>query len=214
MTLPAATLGEEIANSVTHGIGAALGLAALVLMTVSAALHGSATHVVAAVIFGTTLVLLYLASTLYHAITHPTAKRVFRVLDHASIYLLIAGTYTPFTLIALRGAWGWSLFGVVWGLAAAGVVLKCFLTGRLNALSTAIYLLMGWLAIVAIRPLTVALPTPALLWLLAGGLAYTLGVAFFVSTRKYAHALWHLFVLAGSAAHVVAVYRYLIPPAA
>jgi hemolysin III len=213
MTLPAATLGEEIASSITHGIGAALGVCALVVMTVTAALHGTALHVVACVIFGTTLVLLYLASTLYHALTNDTAKRVFRILDHASIYLLIAGTYTPFTLLALRGAWGWTLFGVIWGLAVAGVVMKCFLTGRLHALSTAVYLLMGWLAIVAIRPLMAALSTPALLWLLAGGLAYTFGVVFFASSRKYAHALWHLFVLAGSICHFVAVYRYLLPTA-
>jgi hemolysin III len=182
-------------------------------MTVAAASHGTALHVVTCAVYGITLILLYLASTLYHALTNGTAKRVFRILDHASIYLLIAGTYTPFTLLALRGAWGWTLFGLVWGLAVAGIVFKCFLTGRLHALSTAVYLLMGWIAVIAIRPLMAALSTPALLWLLAGGLAYTFGVVFFASSRKYAHALWHLFVLAGSVCHFIAVYRYLLPHA-
>ena len=203
-------MGEEIANSVTHGVGAALSVAGLVVLVVIAALRGTALQVLACAVYGATLVLLYLSSTLYHALTNGRAKRVFRILDHASIYLLIAGTYTPFTLVALRGAWGWSLFGVVWALAVAGVVLKCFFTGRFHALSTTVYVLMGWLAVVAIRPLLGAIPWPGFLWLLAGGLLYTLGVVFFASRRRYAHAVWHLFVLAGSACHFLAVYRYIL----
>jgi hemolysin III len=206
---PAPTLGEEIAASVTHGVGAALSVAGLVVMIVAAALRGTAWHVVACAIYGASLVLLYLCSTLYHAMTSPRAKRVFRVLDHASIYILIAGTYTPFTLVVLRGAWGWSLFGVVWALAVAGVVFKCFFTGRLNTLSTAVYVLMGWLAVVAVRPLLAACSWTALLWLLAGGIAYTSGVLFFSSRWKYAHAVWHIFVLAGSICHFVAIYQVL-----
>lgn len=203
-------MGEEIANSATHGVGAALSVAGLVVLVVIAALRGTALQVLACAVYGATLVLLYLSSTLYHALTNGRAKRVFRILDHASIYLLIAGTYTPFTLVALRGAWGWSLFGVVWALAVAGVVLKCFFTGRFHALSTTVYVLMGWLAVVAIRPLLGAIPWSGFLWLLAGGLLYTLGVVFFASRRRYAHAVWHLFVLAGSACHFLAVYRYIL----
>ena len=202
------TLGEEIANSITHGVGAALSVAGLV-MVVAAALHRTAGHVLACAIYGGSLVLLYLCSTLYHALTNPRAKRVFRVLDHASIYILIAGTYTPVTLVVLRGAWGWTLFGVIWALAVAGVVFKCFFTGRLNFLSTAIYVLMGWLAVVAIRPLLAALSWTGFLWLAAGGIAYPSGVLFFASRWKYSHTVWHLFVLAGSICHFVAVYPFV-----
>lgn len=212
--LPGATIGEEIASSVTHGIGAALSIAALVVLVIVAALRGTAAHIVACAIFGATLVLLYLSSTLYHALTHAGAKRLFRIFDHAAIYLLIAGTYTPFTLVTLGGAWGWSLFAVVWTLAVTGIVLKCFFTGRFHALSTAVYILMGWLAVVALRPLLHAIPPGGFFWILSGGLLYTSGVVFFVSRRKYSHAVWHLFVLAGSACHVLAVYRYVLPPPA
>ena len=205
------TPGEELANSVTHGIGALLGVAALVVLTVLAAVRGSGWHVVACAIYGATLLSLYLCSTIYHALTNQRAKRVFRVLDHSAIYLLIAGTYTPFTLITLRGVWGWWLFGVVWGLALAGIVFKCFLTGRLQALSTAVYIGMGWLAVIAIRPLLQALPWSGILWLLAGGLFYTSGVLFFCSRRRYAHSVWHVFVVAGSACHFLAVYWYVLP---
>lgn len=207
-----ATLGEEIANSVTHGVGAAFSVAGLVAMVVSAALRGDAWQVTAGAIFGSTLVLLYLASTLYHALTNARAKRVFRVLDHSSIYLLIAGTYTPFALVTLRGAWGWTLLAVVWALAVTGIVLKCsFLTGRHEALSTAIYVAMGWLALAVVRPLLQALPVAGFLWLLAGGVLYTLGVLFFAWRRAYSHAVWHLFVLAGSVCHFCAVYRHVLP---
>ncbi|MDR3719098.1 MAG: hemolysin III family protein [Bryobacteraceae bacterium] len=210
-TLTRQTVGEEIANSVTHGVAAALSIAALVILVVFAALRGNAWHVVSCAVFGVTLILLYLASTLYHALPPGKAKQVFRILDHASIYLLIAGTYTPFTLVTLRGPWGWSIFGVVWALAVAGVVFQSLLIGRLPALSTTVYVLMGWVVVIAARPLIHALPWGGLLWMLAGGLAYTLGVYFFASKTKFAHMVWHLFVIAGSLCHFFAVLFYVIP---
>jgi hemolysin III len=206
-----ATLGEELANSITHGVGAALSVAGFLVLVAIAALRGTTSHVVSCAVFGASLVLLYLSSTIYHALTNGPAKRVFRILDHASIYVLIAGSYTPFTLVTLRGVWGWALFGTVWTLAVLGIVFKCFFTGRLHALSTAVYILMGWMAMVAIRPLWQALPWQGFFLLLAGGLFYTLGVTFFTWRRKYAHAIWHLFVLAGSVCHFLAVYRYVLP---
>jgi hemolysin III len=212
-TRPTQTLGEEIANSVTHGVAAACSVAALVILVVFAALRGNAWHIVSCAIFGVTLILLYLASTLYHALPPGKAKQVFRILDHASIYLLIAGTYTPFTLVTLRGAWGWSLFGVVWALAVAGVVFQSLLIGRLPVLSTTVYVLMGWVVVIAFRPLLHALPWSGILWLAAGGLSYTLGVYFFASKSKFAHMVWHLFVIAGSLCHFFAVFLYVIPRA-
>lgn len=202
--------GEEIANSVTHGIGAVLGVVGLVLLLMTAIARGSALHITAVAVFGSTLILLYLASTLYHALTPPRAKRVFQILDHSAIYLLIAGTYTPFTLITLRGAWGWSPFAVIWSLAVFGVVFKSIWIDRHAALSTAVYVLMGWCAIVAIRPLLRGLPWDGFLWLLAGGVSYTAGVIFYASQRRYAHSVWHLFVLGGSACHYWAIYRYVL----
>ena len=204
----------ELANSVTHGLGAVLSVLALVLLVVLAALHGTARHVVGSAIFGATLVLLYTMSTLYHALRNPRAKRVFKILDHSAIYLLIAGTYTPFCLATLRGGWGWSLFGVVWGLAAAGVAFKTVFTGRFELLSTAVYLAMGWMVMVAAVPLWRALPAPGLAWLMAGGACYTLGVAFYAWRRlRFHHAVWHLFVLGGSLCPVVAVLGSVIPAA-
>ena len=217
MALPApddygqVSLGEEIANSITHGVGAVLSLAGLLAMVAITARHGTRLEMMASAVYGTSLVLLYLSSTLYHALTNHRAKRLFRILDHSAIYLLIAGTYTPVTLVTLRGTVGWTLFGVVWTLAAMGIVFKWFLTGRLELLSTICYLLMGWLAVVAIRPLLAALPLDGILWLLAGGLFYTAGVAFFAWSRKYSHTIWHVFVLAGSLCHFVAVYQYVLP---
>jgi hemolysin III len=205
------SVGEEIANSITHGVGAALSVAGLVIMIVIAALRGTAWHVVACAVYGVSLVLLYVSSTLYHALTNSRAKQVFRVLDHSSIYVLIAGTYTPFTLVTLGGAWGWGLLAVVWTLAVVGVVFKCFFTGRLGILSTTVYIGMGWIAVVAIRPLLHALPWPAVLWLVAGGVLYTSGVAFFGRKWKYSHMIWHLFVLAGSVCHFLAVCGYVLP---
>lgn len=205
------TVGEEIANSVTHGIAAAFSVAALVILVIFASLRGNAWHIVSCAVFGVTLILLYLASTLYHALPVGKAKEVFRILDHASIYLLIAGTYTPFTLVTLHGPWGWSIFGVVWGLAVAGVVFQSLLIGRLPVLSTAVYILMGWVVVIALRPLVHALPWGGLLWMLAGGLCYTAGVYFYASRSKFAHAVWHLFVIAGSVCHFFAVLFYVIP---
>ncbi len=203
------TLGEEIANSITHGVGAVLSIAGLVAL-VLASLDRSAWQIVACAIYGTSLVLLYISSTIYHALANNRAKRVFKILDHSSIYVLIAGTYTPFTLITLRGPWGWSLFGVVWGLCLCGVVCKSLWIDRLKVASTVVYLLMGWCAVLAVRPLLGALSWTGFLWLLAGGLCYTAGVAFYVNSRRFAHFVWHLFVLAGSLCHYWAVFRYVL----
>ncbi|MEN6602326.1 MAG: hemolysin III family protein [Bryobacteraceae bacterium] len=207
---PQASPGEEVANSISHGVGAILSLAALVILVVLAAQGGTSYQVVAGAVYGTSLVLLFMCSTLYHALTNERAKRVFRILDHCSIYVLIAGTYTPFTLVTLRGPWGWALFGVVWTLAVFGIVYKGLFTGRLHVLSTMVYILMGWVVVVAIRPLLRALPWQGFLWLLAGGVLYTLGVLFFMWHRKYSHTLWHFMVLAGSICHFFAVYRYVL----
>jgi hemolysin III len=212
MTRPAKRLfsvGEEIANGVSHGVGATAAAAALPILVVSAVRRGDAAGVVGAAIFGATVALLYLASTLYHAIPAAGAKRVLRVLDHSAIYLLIAGTYTPFTLGVLRGPWGWSLFGVQWGLAALGVAAKATLGVRWPKLSTVIYVAMGWMVVVAARPLIQRMPPTGLAWLLAGGIAYTAGVAFYAARRvPYAHFVWHLFVVAGTTCHFFAVLWY------
>ncbi|HQR44546.1 MAG TPA: hemolysin III family protein [Thermoanaerobaculia bacterium] len=202
------TPGEEIANSVSHGVGAAAALAALPFLVAAALEHGAAAVVGASVFAGTAFVL-YLTSTLYHALPPGRAKRVFHVLDHSAIFLLIAGTYTPFTLGVLGGSWGWTLFGIVWTLAVLGIVSKSVAGIRYPALSTALYVAMGWLIVVAIRPLWLRMPGPGLAWLVAGGLAYTVGVAFYAAPRlRYAHFVFHLFVVAGTACHWVAVYRY------
>jgi hemolysin III len=210
------SLGEELANSITHGFGLAASAAAAPVLIVTAAHAHDPWRVIAASVFATTLLLLYASSTLYHALpghVFRRAKAVFRRLDHAAIYLLIAGTYTPVVLVSMRGVWGWSLFGVVWGLAAVGVTLKsAFGPGRLPALSTAVYVGMGWLVLVAVRPLLADVPPGAVLWLFAGGVAYTTGVIFFAMDRhRYMHAIWHLFVLGGSACHAWAVLAYVLP---
>ena len=202
------TLGEEIANSVSHGVGFLAAVATLPVLVLSARSAGAAA-VVGATIFGGTMAVLYLTSTLYHATAHNRAKRVFQVLDHAAIYLLIAGTYTPFTLGVLRGAWGWTLFGLIWGLAVIGIFLKSLHGIRYPRLSTAVYIAMGWLVLVAAKPLWDNVSGWGLFWLVAGGVAYTAGVGFYAANRmRYAHFVWHLFVLAGTACHVVAVLRY------
>ncbi len=207
------TVGEEIAHSVTHGAGAALSALGLVLLVVRAVRAGDAWSVVGVAIFGATLVLLYVSSTIYHALGRPRARRLFRIFDHAAIHLLIAGTYTPFLLVSLRGPWGWSMLGVVWGLAAAGVVFKAFSAGRFRLVSTLIYLGSGWLCVIAIKPLLHSVPAAGLLWLLAGGLAYSVGTTFYLWRRlRYHHAIWHLFVLAGSGCHFWAIYRYVVAP--
>ena len=206
------TIGEEIASSITHGIGAALSIAALVILVVLAATRGDAWRVVSFSIYGTTLILLYMASTLYHAIQHPGAKKVFRILDHSSIFLLIAGTYTPFLLVPLRGGWGWSLFGVIWALAITGIVFKAIFINRMKKLSVVIYILMGWLVLIALNPMLDNIPPAGLWWLAGGGLSYTGGVVFYAMKRiKYTHAIWHLFVLGGSICHFFAILLYVLP---
>jgi hemolysin III len=203
---------EERINAATHAIGAALSLVALCLLVLQAQSIGGLARLLSVSVFGVSMVMLYSASTWYHAVLDPRWKHWLRVFDHASIYLLIAGTYTPFTLIGLRGSWGWTLFGIVWGLALAGVVLKVFFVHRLPWLSVAVYLAMGWLAIVAIGPVVAALPTGGFLWLLAGGLAYTSGVVFYLwKSLPHHHAIWHLFVMAGTACHFISIYGYVLP---
>jgi len=205
----------EVANTITHAVGVALALAGLAVLVTIASLHGNPRQVVSYSIYGVTLVLLYAASTAYHGIQLPRVRRLLRTLDHAAIYLLIAGTYTPFSLISLRGAWGWSLFGVIWALAAIGVVFKIFFIGRFSRTSTLVYLGMGWLALIAARQLFANLPSQGLVLLFAGGLCYTVGVLFFALNRKlrFNHAIWHLFVLAGSACHFFAVLVSTMPRA-
>jgi hemolysin III len=207
-------LREEIANALTHGLGALASVIGGAVLITLAALFGDPWQVVSASVFVVALVLLYTISTLYHAVPRPRAKAWLRVLDHCAIYVLIAGTYTPFALVSLRGAWGWALFGIVWGLAAAGVVFKLFFTGRFDRLSTLLYVALGWMGVVAIRPLIDAVPLSTLLWLVAGGLAYTAGTAFYLSKRlPYGHAIWHVFVLAGSVCHFAAVLTQVVPAA-
>ena len=202
---------EEIANVLTHGAGAVASLVGAAVLVSVAALGGDAWKVVGSAVFGTTLVLLYTASTLYHAARSPVARARLKVLDHCAIYLLIAGSYTPFTLIGLRGGWGWSLFAVAWTLAAAGTVFKLFFTGRYPRLSTATYIGMGWLAVVAIVPMVQRLSPATLAWIVAGGVTYTAGTVFYHSRRiPYAHAIWHLFVLAGSVCHYAAVATHVV----
>lgn len=206
------TLGEEIAHAATHGLGVVLAIVGLTVMVARATLYGNAWHVVAAAIFGATLVLMYTASTLYHSIPLPRAKKILRVIDHSTIYLLIAGTYTPLTLITLHGPSGWGVFAAVWALALVGVVFKIFATGRFEKLSLAIYLGMGWCVLLVIRPLVHTLGTGGLVLLVGGGLAYTGGVAFYVWERlRYHHAIWHAFVLAGSVLQYFAVLFYVMP---
>ena len=197
---------EELANALTHGAGVVLAGAAAVALVVLALLRGDTYDVVGVAVFGASLVLLYLASTLYHSARSVRARARLQVLDHCAIYLLIAGSYTPFALGALRGPWGWTLFGVTWGLALFGVLFKLRFTGRYSLVSTALYIAMGWLALIAAVPLANALSTAALVWLVAGGIAYTAGAPFYQWGRfRYSHAVWHLFVLGGSICHGIAV---------
>jgi len=206
---PTQSPGEELANSVSHGVGLLAAIAATPVLLLSAVRHGDAARIAGASVFAAAMVLLYLASTLYHALPGNRAKRVFQVLDHAAIFLMIAGTYTPFTLGVLRGAWGWTLFGLVWGLALAGVVLTAAGGMRYPKLTTSLYLAMGWLILVAVKPLWLRMPPEGLFWLLAGGIAYTVGVVFYASRRlRYGHFIWHLFVIAGTACHFNAVLRF------
>ncbi len=201
---------EEFWNVLTHATGLVLSFVALFLLVIFSSLYKSVWYIVSYSIYGASLVILYAASTSYHAVKNPELKLKLNVFDHAAIYVLIAGTYTPFTLITLRGPWGWSLFGVIWGLAILGIVFKLFYTGRFDKLSTAIYVLMGWLILIAVYPLIVNLPTSGLLWLLAGGLFYTVGAVFYLkNSMPYNHAIFHVFVLLGSISHFIAVFFYV-----
>lgn len=205
-------LRDEIASALTHGLGAVAALAGGAVLITLAALHGDAWQLGASIVFGISLLLLYVASTLYHSIQHPVAKARLKVFDHCAIYLLIAGTYTPFTLIALRGPWGWGLFIAIWTLAVCGVVFKLFYTGRFKLLSTGIYIAMGWLVIVAIKPMLTALDGWTLGWLLLGGLFYTLGTYFYHrESIRFSHAIWHMFVIGGSVCHFIAVTAQVLP---
>jgi len=203
---------EELASTITHGLGVVMALAALVVMVVIAAAEGGLVRTITLAIFGAAMVAVYLASTLYHGLRDSRWRRIAHVCDHACIYLLIAGTYTPFMLVTLGGAWGWSIFGVMWGLAITGAVLKLWFAGRLVLLSTAIYVAMGWMAIVCGPQILDATSVAGLSWLIAGGLAYTGGVAFYLWHHlPFNHAIWHLFVVGGSARHVVAAFHDILP---
>jgi hemolysin III len=206
---------EEIANAITHGIGLLLSIGGGISLITLAARHASAHEIISAAVFASTLVVMYVASTLYHAIPYPRAKRGLKVFDHCAIFLLIAGTYTPFTIVALKGTLGWSLFGIVWGLAVLGIVFKLFFSGKMRLLSTMTYVFMGWIAIVAVVPISRALQPAALYWLIAGGIAYTAGTLFYHNRRiPYSHAIWHVFVLAGSVSHFIAILLQFTLPAA
>ena len=206
------TLGEEIANAVSHGLGAALAVAALPVLVYFAAIKGTAINVVAVCLFAATMILLYSVSALYHALPKGTAKRWLNRLDHSAIYLFIAGSYTPFALGVLRGGWGWTLFGLTWGIASIGVAAKLFNRLRHPYWSTGLYVAMGWIVLVALKPLLDVMPAPGLAWLVAGGVTYTAGAAVFLMDNRvrYAHAVWHLFVMAGSLCHFFAVLWYAI----
>ena len=201
--------GERF-NAITHIVGSVLALVGTSVVVTQASRHGDARRITAVAVYGAMLVVLYLSSTLYHSL-HGRAKRVFHVFDHCAIYLLIAGTYTPFTLVTLRGTWGWWLFAIVWSIAVAGVVKDAMFHGRYRALSVMLYVAMGWLVVVAFSPLTHALPRPGILLLFAGGIAYTVGIFFFAMSKRipYSHGVWHLFVIAGSTLHYFAVLRYV-----
>jgi hemolysin III len=202
--------GERL-NSITHLLGSVFSLIGLIVLVVRAALTGDPWKIISFSIFGITLVVLYTSSALYHSI-RGTSKKLFQKIDHSAIYLLIAGSYTPFTLVTLRGAWGWSLFGVVWGLAVIGILQDVLFAKRKKILSVVIYLMMGWIAIVAVRPLARALPGAGMVLLVAGGLFYTFGVVFYALDKKfvYSHGIWHLFVLAGSICHYFTILLYVV----
>jgi len=203
---------EELANALTHGLGIVLSLAAVTLLAVFAALNGTAVHIVSFSIYGATLVLLYTASTLYHSFRNPGIKRILRICDHSAIYLLIAGSYTPSTLVVLHGPLGWTLFGIVWGLAATGVLLKLLFVGRFHGVAVGLYIAMGWLVVIGLKPLIESLPRPGLVLMVVGGLLYTGGTVFYASKRiPWNHAIWHLFVLGGSVCQFFAILFYALP---
>lgn len=198
--------GEELANSITHGIGFFIGIAVLVLLVVFSSLRKGAWEVVSCSIYGATFILLYLGSTLYHSSGNPRSRRIFKIIDHSAIYLLIAGTYTPYALVPLRGALGWTIFGVIWGCAIFGIFFKVFFTGRFKAVSLVSYLFMGWFCVVAVKPLYNGLSAPGFVLFVAGGLCYTVGAIFYAwKSLPWSHAVWHLFVLAGSLCHFFSI---------
>lgn len=204
------TKGEEISNAITHGIGALLSIAALVLLIVISCKHGGTWYIVSFTIFGASLVILYLGSTLYHSITNKTAKKVFRRIDHSSIYILIAGTYTPFTLTILRGPLGWTIFGIIWGMTIIGIVIKCMWVGKYDKISTFIYIIMGWMIIISIKDLWYLLPHISFILLVAGGIVYTLGAVLYSFDKiPYNHPIWHIFVMGGSILHFFSVINML-----
>ncbi len=204
------SLGEEIANSITHGIGAALSIVALVLLVVFASKYGDIWRIVSFSIYGSTLFFLYLASTLYHSFTNRSVKRFFRILDHSSIYLLIAGTYTPVTLVSMRSPWGWTIFGLIWAMAIGGITAKIFLIGKYRIVSVLLYVAMGWLIIIAFKPMLQMVPKGLIIWLFIGGLCYTLGLIFYACKKvPYFHFIWHLFVLGGSISHFLGMLLHL-----
>ena len=204
------SLGEEIANSITHGTGVGLSIAALVILVVFAAKRSDAFKVVSYSIYGATMIILYLSSTLYHAFPQPRVKKFFHILDHSSIFLLIAGTYTPVMIGTIRGGWGWALFGVVWALAILGINMKIFAMGKFKLFSTLIYVLMGWMVLIAINPIKEATNPAFLRWMLTGGISYTLGVVFYARKKlPYHHPIWHLFVLGGSICHFFAMLQLM-----
>lgn len=204
------TFAEEVVNSLTHGVGTVMSVAGLVILVVYALIHGNTWHVVSFSVFGGTLIFLYGASTLYHGVSRPEAKKWLRKLDHSAIFLLIAGTYTPFTLVTLRGPLGWTIFGIIWGLAVVGIVLEFIRISRLRKLSVAIYIFMGWLCVIALKKMLDSLSPQAFALLVTGGLSYTFGVVFYVWRRlPFNHGIWHIFVLAGSASHYFSVLSLL-----
>lgn len=203
---------EEKLNVISHAFGFALSIIGLICLIFRASKFGSLLHLISFGVFGSSLILLYAASTFYHSAKKPVLRYRLNILDHASIYVLIAGTYTPFALVTINGLVGWSIFGVIWGMAVTGVVLKLFYTGRYQLLSTAMYVMMGWMIVFAIKPLLDNLDMPGLLWLFAGGISYTLGAVFFsIEKIKLNHAIFHLFVLLGSFCHFISIYFYVIP---
>ncbi len=202
---------DELFNIISHGLGFLLSLAAITLLIVFASLDGDVWHIVSFSIYGASLVLLYLASTLYHSSRNPKIRHRLNVFDHSSIYVLIAGTYTPFLLVTLRGPWGWSLLGVIWGFAIAGIVLKIFFTGKFDMISAIAYVVMGWLIVIGFEPLVANLPTVGLWWLVAGGISYTIGAVFYMLTKlPFHHGIFHILVLIGSLCHFVAVFWYVL----
>ena len=206
---------EELAHGISHAIGTCFAITGLVILLIMAIRYGNVYHVVSAAIYGSSLILLYMASTLYHLVSTPSVKKFFQQLDHSMIYILIAGTYTPLTLVTLRGGWGWTLFGLVWSMGLIGLVLELVIKQRIRWLSLVLYLAMGWLVIIAVKPLVMAMPPGGLFLLILGGLFYSFGIIFYIwETLAYHHAIWHLFVMAGSTAHFFTILLYVMPSAA